>query len=157
MRHQTQKLLLVVTRKWRMRMGGHYFILVPQKWLFRLIARRLLGQTFARIAPACAFIANIIIVHNLFDALTSSSGHRLHFLIYDKYLRTLEKAIKAVKSTLGPQSASNLQLAEGEFILGIDGTVPTQLVLQHIAISAWPGRLTLTNYALYFESLGVGL
>ncbi|KAI7994542.1 hypothetical protein LOK49_LG11G00030 [Camellia lanceoleosa] len=114
-------------------------------------------EAFARIAPACAVIADIITVHNLFDALTSSSGHRLHFLIYDKYLRTLEKVIKAVKSTLGPQSASNLQLAEGEFILDVDGTVPTQPVLQHIAISAWPGRLTLTNYALYFESLGVGL
>ncbi|CAL5427282.1 unnamed protein product [Camellia sinensis] len=116
-------------------------------------------EAFARIAPACAVIADIITVHNLFDALTSSSGHRLHFLIYDKYLRTLEKyeVIKAVKSTLGPQSASNLQLAEGEFILDVDGTVPTQPVLQHIGISAWPGRLTLTNYALYFESLGVGL
>ncbi|KAL7162932.1 hypothetical protein ACSBR2_039109 [Camellia fascicularis] len=114
-------------------------------------------EAFARIAPACAVIADIITVHNLFDALTSSSGHRLHFLIYDKYLRTLEKVIKAVKSTWGPQSASNLQLAEGEFILDVDGTVPTQPVLQHIGISAWPGRLTLTNYALYFESLGVGL
>ena len=48
-------------------------------------------EAFARIAPACAVIADIITVHNLFDALTSSSGHRLHFLIYDKYLRTLEK------------------------------------------------------------------
>ncbi|KAF5939515.1 hypothetical protein HYC85_023774 [Camellia sinensis] len=141
-------------------------------------------EAFARIAPACAVIADIITVHN----------HRLHFLIYDKYLRTLEKVIKALKSTLGPQSASNLQLAEGQnaftmnkvfwwtwsfghrleecgsvrpvpsgtrciikFILDVDGTVPTQPVLQHIGISAWPGRLTLTNYALYFESLGVGL
>ncbi|CAL5427438.1 unnamed protein product [Camellia sinensis] len=73
-------------------------------------------EAFARIAPACAVIADIITVHNLFDALTSSSGHRLHFLIYDKYLRTLEK--------YGRRSS---------------------------------GRLTLTNYALYFESLGVGL
>lgn len=48
-------------------------------------------EAFARIAPACAVIADIITVHNLFDALTSSSSHRLHFLIYDKYLRMLEK------------------------------------------------------------------
>ncbi|KAG5521621.1 hypothetical protein RHGRI_033999 [Rhododendron griersonianum] len=114
-------------------------------------------EAFARIAPACAVIADIITVHNLFDALTSSSSHRLHFLIYDKYLRMLEKVIKAVKNARGTQSASNLQLAEGEFILDVDGTVPTQPVLQHVGISAWPGRLTLTNYALYFESLGVGL
>ncbi|KAF7123746.1 hypothetical protein RHSIM_Rhsim12G0090100 [Rhododendron simsii] len=125
---------------------------------FQVLDRNSTGEdeAFARIAPACAVIADIITVHNLFDALTSSS-HRLHFLIYDKYLRMLEKVIKAVKNARGTQSASNLQLAEGEFILDVDGTVPTQPVLQHIGISAWPGRLTLTNYALYFESLGVGL
>ncbi|KAH7856891.1 hypothetical protein Vadar_006637 [Vaccinium darrowii] len=114
-------------------------------------------EAFARIAPACAVIADIITVHNLFDALTHSSSHRLHFLIYDKYLRMLSKVIKTVKNTTGSQSVSNLPLAEGEFILDVDGTVPTQPVLQHIGISAWPGRLSLTNYALYFESLGVGL
>lgn len=41
--------------------------------------------------------------------------------------------------------------------MDVDGAVPVQPVLKHIGISAWPGRLTLTNYALYFESLGVGL
>ncbi|XP_059656183.1 uncharacterized protein LOC132303113 [Cornus florida] len=114
-------------------------------------------EAFARIAPACALVADIITVHNLFDILTSSSGHRLHFLIYDKYLRNLEKVIKGAKNALGPQLLSNLKLDEGEIILDVDGTVPTQPVLQHIGISAWPGRLILTNYALYFESLGVGL
>ncbi|KAK9275769.1 hypothetical protein L1049_023038 [Liquidambar formosana] len=114
-------------------------------------------EAFARIAPACAAVADIVTVHNLFDALTCSSGNRLHFLIYDKYLRSLDKVIKAAKNALGTPSISNLQLAEGEIILEVDGTVPTQPVLQHIGISAWPGRLTLTNYALYFESLGVGL
>ncbi|CAN4105471.1 unnamed protein product [Withania somnifera] len=63
------------------------------------------ADSFSRIAPACAIVADIITVHNLFDVLASSSGHRLHFLIYDKYLQR---------------------------------------------------RLTLTNYALYFES-GMGL
>ncbi|GMN52668.1 hypothetical protein TIFTF001_021836 [Ficus carica] len=47
-------------------------------------------EAFARIAPACAAVADIITVHNLFDALTSSSGYRLHFLVYDKYLRSLD-------------------------------------------------------------------
>lgn len=48
-------------------------------------------EAFARIAPACPVIADVTTVHNLFDVLTSSSGSRLHFLIYDKYLRSLEK------------------------------------------------------------------
>lgn len=48
-------------------------------------------EAFARIAPACPVVADVIIVHNLFGALTSSSSHRLHFLIFDKYLRSLDK------------------------------------------------------------------
>ncbi|XP_030544439.1 uncharacterized protein LOC115750947 [Rhodamnia argentea] len=113
-------------------------------------------DAFARIAPACSAIADVITVKNLFYALTGSSCNRLHFLLYDKYLRSLDKVIKAAKNVSGP-TFSNFQLAEGEIILDIDGTVPLQPVLQHIGISAWPGRLTLTNYALYFESLGVGV
>ncbi|GFQ03171.1 hypothetical protein PHJA_002460900 [Phtheirospermum japonicum] len=113
-------------------------------------------EAFARIAPACPVIADITTVHNLFDVLTSASGPRLHFLIYNKYLQSLEKVAKFVQNAVGPQVVSNLSLAEDEVIVDIDGTVPTQPVLQHIGMSAWPGRLTLTNYALYFEP-GVGL
>ncbi|XP_051121517.1 uncharacterized protein LOC127244950 [Andrographis paniculata] len=113
-------------------------------------------EAFARMAPACPVIADITTVHNLFDVLTCSSGSRLHFLLYDKYLRGLEKVTKFVQNAGGPQASSNLSLAEEEIIVDIDGTVPTQPVLQHVGMSAWPGRLTLTNYALYFES-GVGL
>ncbi|KAK6160540.1 hypothetical protein DH2020_003921 [Rehmannia glutinosa] len=112
-------------------------------------------EAFARIAPACPVIADITTVHNLFDVLTSSSGPRLHFLIYNKYLLSLEKVAKFVQNAVGPQVVSNLS-PEDEIIIDVDGTVPTQPVLQHIGMSAWPGRLTLTNYALYFES-GVGL
>ncbi|KAL9453199.1 hypothetical protein AB3S75_008907 [Citrus x aurantiifolia] len=112
-------------------------------------------EAFARIAPACPVVADVIIVHNLFDALTSSSSHRLHFLIFDKYLRSLDKVVKVAKNALG-LSISNLPLDEGEITLDVDGAVPTQPVLQHVGMSAWPGRLTLTNYALYFGSLGMG-
>ncbi|KAK4261638.1 hypothetical protein QN277_004604 [Acacia crassicarpa] len=112
-------------------------------------------EAFARIAPACVLVADIITVHNLFDALTSSSGHRLHFLVYDKYLRGIDKVIKNSKHVIDT-SIVNLQLADGEFVIDVDGTNPTQPVLQHIGISAWPGRFILTNYALYFEPLGVG-
>ncbi|XP_045825939.1 uncharacterized protein LOC123918043 [Trifolium pratense] len=113
-------------------------------------------EAFSRIAPVCVLIADIITVHNLFDALTNSSGHRLHFLVYDKYIRSLDKVIRNSKNALA-SSVANLQLVEEEMVLDVDGTIPTQPVLQHIGIGAWPGRLTLTNYALYFESLGVGV
>lgn len=47
------------------------------------------------------------------------------------------RIIRAAKNTSG---SINLQLAEGEIILDVDGTVPTQPILQHIGISAWPGK-----------------
>lgn len=113
-------------------------------------------EAFARIAPACPPIADPITVHNLFDALTCSSHGRLHFLIYDKYLNSLNKMFKSAKSISRTQLGSKLRLAEGEIILDIDGAMPTKPILQHIGISIWPGRVTLTNRALYFEPLGVG-
>ncbi|KZV55109.1 hypothetical protein F511_32365 [Dorcoceras hygrometricum] len=113
-------------------------------------------EAFARIAPACPVIADTVMVHNLFDVLTSSSDSRLHFLIYDKFLRSLEKVMKSVQNAMGPQLMTSLSLTQNEILIDVDGTIPTQPVLQHIGMSAWPGRLTLTNYALYFES-GVGL
>ncbi|XP_022763874.1 uncharacterized protein LOC111309188 [Durio zibethinus] len=137
--------------------GGSLFYSSSMNMAVQVDNQKTVGQeAFARIAPVCAAVADIITVHNLFDALTSSSGHRLHFLVYEKYLRSLDKVIKAVKNSLGP-SLSNLPLSEVEIILDIEGAVPTQPVLQHVGISAWPGRLTLTNFALYFESLGVGV
>jgi hypothetical protein len=50
------------------------------------------------------------------------------------------RIIRSAKNTPGPL-ISNHQLAEGEIILDVDGTVPIQPVLQHIGISAWPGEL----------------
>ncbi|KAK9001289.1 hypothetical protein V6N11_083077 [Hibiscus sabdariffa] len=136
---------------------GSLFYSSPISMAVQVDEKKTVGrEAFERIAPACAVVADIITVHNLFDALTSSSGPRLHFIIYDKYLRSLDKVIKAAKNTLGT-SLTNLPLSDVEIIIDIEGGVPTQPVLQHVGISAWPGRLTLTNFALYFEALGVGV
>lgn len=113
-------------------------------------------DAFVRIASGCPAVADPITVHNLFDVLTCSSGGQLHFLIYEKYLKGLDRMFNSAKCISEPPLVSNLQLTDGEIILDVDGVMPTQPVLQHIGISAWPGRLTLTNNALYFESLGVG-
>lgn len=37
-------------------------------------------------------------------------------------------------------SIGNLQLADGEVVIDVDGTIPTQPVLQHVGMSAWPGE-----------------
>ncbi|CAN8252093.1 unnamed protein product [Cochlearia groenlandica] len=134
--------------------GWSLFYSSPTNMAMQVDEKKSVGQeAFARIAPVCPAIADAITVHNLFDALTSSSGNRLHFLVYDKYIRTLDKIFKAAKSCLGP-SAATLQLAKGEIVLDMDGANPVLPVLKHVGISAWPGKLTLTNCALYFDSMG---
>ncbi|XP_020572819.1 uncharacterized protein LOC110019491 isoform X2 [Phalaenopsis equestris] len=137
--------------------GGSFFYISATSMAVQVDYKNTVGlEAFAKIAPACPAIADSITVHNLFDALTSSSGRQLHLLIYDKYLKCLNKVLNSARCLTGPTSISSLQLAQEEIILDFDGTVPTNLVLQHIGMSTSPGRLTLTNRALYFERFGVG-
>lgn len=112
-------------------------------------------EAFCRIAPAVPIIANVIICENLFEVLSSSTGGRLQFPIYDKYLGGIEKAIKKMKSNSDSSLLCAIRPTRGEKILEIDGTVTTQPVLEHVGISTWPGRLILTDHALYFEELRV--
>ncbi|XP_074558516.1 uncharacterized protein LOC141814453 [Curcuma longa] len=108
-------------------------------------------EAFARIAPACAAVADPITVHNLFDALTSCSGGRLHYLIYDKYLKSLYKLLQSMKNVSGKPNNYRFNLTDGEIILDSD----TKSVMQHNGTSTKPGRLTLTSHALYFEASGI--
>lgn len=57
-----------------------------------------------------------------------------------------DRVIKSAKSSSVQASASNLALAKGEIILDVDGTVPTQPVLQHVGITAWPGKASVVLF-----------
>lgn len=48
-------------------------------------------EAFSRIASAVPTIANVIISENIFEVLTASTGGRLQFSTYDKYLSGLER------------------------------------------------------------------
>lgn len=109
-------------------------------------------EAFSRIAPAVPIIANVVISENLFEVLTSSTGGRLQYSIFDKYITGLERAIKKMKTQSESSILSAIRSSRGEKILEVDGTVTTQPVLEHVGISTWPGRLTLTDHALYFEA-----
>lgn len=136
--------------------GGSIFYSSPTQMAIQVDGRRTVGpEAFAKIAPACPAIAHPITVRNLFDALTNSTGGRLHFLIYHKYLKHLDEVLSSAKLISGGHKAPALQLSDGEVILDIHGAATTKPVLQHIGTSTWPGRLTLTNHALYFEAIGV--
>ncbi|PKA45965.1 hypothetical protein AXF42_Ash019726 [Apostasia shenzhenica] len=137
--------------------GGSLFYISATSMAVQVDSKNTVGlEAFAKITPACPAIADSITVHNLFDALTSSTGGQLHLLIFDKYLKCLNKVFNSARFHPGPSSASSLHLADGEFILDFEGVMPTKPVLQHIGISTVPGRITLSNYALYFERMRVG-
>ncbi|CAI9754570.1 unnamed protein product [Fraxinus pennsylvanica] len=112
-------------------------------------------EAFSRIAPAVPVIANVIVSDNIFEVLAASTSGRLHFSVYDKYLSGLERAIRRLKSQSESSLLSSLRSERGEKILEVDGTVTSQPVLEHVGISTWPGRLTLTDHAIYFEALRV--
>lgn len=136
--------------------GGSIFYSSPTQMAIQVDGRRTVGpEAFAKIAPACPAMAHPITVRNLFDALTNSTGGRLHFLIYHKYLKSLDMMLGSAKRISGGHKAPALQLSDEEVILDIYGVATTKPVLQHIGTSTWPGRLTLTNHALYFEAIGV--
>ncbi|KAF6165713.1 hypothetical protein GIB67_012610 [Kingdonia uniflora] len=108
-------------------------------------------DAFSRIAPAIPTVSDVITCDNLFNALTAATGGRLYFSVYDKYLRGLERAIRRFKTETESSLLSVLRSRCGEKILEVDGTVTTQPVLEHVGVSTWPGRLTLTDHSLYFE------
>ncbi|KAL6518193.1 hypothetical protein OROMI_033894 [Orobanche minor] len=112
-------------------------------------------KAFSRIAPAVPLIANVIVSDKIFEVLAASSSNRLHFSVYDKYLLRLERAMKKLQSQSESSLLSSVRSGRTEKILEVDGTVTTQPVLEHVGISTWPGRLTLTDHALYFEALRV--
>ncbi|KAK9996473.1 hypothetical protein SO802_021159 [Lithocarpus litseifolius] len=112
-------------------------------------------EAFSRIASAVPIIANVIISENLFEVLTKSTGGRLQFSVYDKYLSGLDRAIRKMKTQSDSSLLSAVRSSKGEKILEVDGTVTTQPVLEHVGISTWPGRLVLTDHALHFEALRV--
>ncbi|XP_011094141.1 uncharacterized protein LOC105173922 isoform X1 [Sesamum indicum] len=87
-----------------------------------------------------------------FETLTAPTGNRLHFPAYDKFLKEIDRCIKHLQKQETP---TGVELEDDEFILHVEGTASSQRVVRHIGGTSWPGRLTLTNYALYFEASGV--
>ncbi|KAG9135672.1 hypothetical protein Leryth_002409 [Lithospermum erythrorhizon] len=86
-----------------------------------------------------------------YETLTATTGNRLHFPAYDKFLKEIDKCIKHLQKQATP---TGVEFADDEFILHVEGTTGSQRVVRHIGGTSWPGRLTVTNYALYFEASG---
>lgn len=85
----------------------------------------------------CSFVLLLLVL--LFFLCISNAINSSINLIKYIFIWLLCRVIKASKNAL-TSSIGNLQLTEGEMVLDVDGTVPTQPVLQHIGISLWPGK-----------------
>ncbi|CAB4285861.1 unnamed protein product [Prunus armeniaca] len=109
-------------------------------------------DAFVWLGSLVPLVADVVNGRFTFETLTAPTGNRLHFPAYDKFLKEIDRCIKHLQKHAKPKGA---ELADDEFILHVEGTASTQRVVRHIGGTSWPGRLTLTNYALYFEASGV--
>ncbi|XP_020207110.1 uncharacterized protein LOC109792139 [Cajanus cajan] len=109
-------------------------------------------DAFVWLGSLVPLVADVANGRFTFETLTAPTGFRLHFPAYDLFLKEIDKCIRHVQKQATP---NGVELAEDEYILHVDGTASTQRVVRHIGSTSWPGRLTLTNYSLYFEASGV--
>ncbi|KAJ0872579.1 hypothetical protein HanRHA438_Chr11g0525471 [Helianthus annuus] len=109
-------------------------------------------DAFVWLGSLVPLVADFVNGKFTFETLTSSTMNRLHFPAYDRFLKEIDKCIKHLQNLAPPK---NVIMADDEFILHVEGTASSQRVVRHIGGQSWPGRLTLTNYALYFEALGI--
>ncbi|XP_074270886.1 uncharacterized protein LOC141594777 [Silene latifolia] len=103
---------------------------------------------FASLLPLPGDVAN---GRFTFETLTASTANILHYPAYDRFLKEIHKCFKHLQKQETPRG---VRFADDEFILHVEGTASSQRVVRHIGGTSWPGRLTLTNYALYFEASG---
>lgn len=110
---------------------------------------RLVGEeAFVRIAPAVAGVADISTAHHLYKALTGGE-QGISLSLWTTYISELIKVHQGRKSfPAGGVLLSNEQL----LCIGSSRKKP---VLKWEKNIAWPGNLTLTDNALYFEAIGL--
>ncbi|KAL5576022.1 hypothetical protein UlMin_017721 [Ulmus minor] len=106
-------------------------------------------DAFIRIAPAIPGVADGSTAHNLFKAL-AGDGQGISLGLWLTYIKEILRVQEMRKSY---QTQECFHLSE-ESILCI-GSSQQQPVLKWENNMAWPGKLTLTDKAIYFESVGI--
>ncbi|KAA3468584.1 argH [Gossypium australe] len=109
-------------------------------------------DAFVWLGSLVPLVADIVNGRFTFETLTAPTGNRLFFPAYDKFLKEIDNCMKHLQKQATPKG---VELADDEYILHVEGTATTQRVVRHIEGTSWPGRLTLTNHALYFDASGV--
>ncbi|XP_054794193.1 uncharacterized protein LOC129299750, partial [Prosopis cineraria] len=106
-------------------------------------------EAFVHIAPAVAGVVDRPTAHNLFKALAGDE-RGISLGLWLTYINELVKVYEGPKSYHIPEFP---QLSE-ERILCI-GSNRKRPVLKWEKNMAWPGKLTLTDKAIYFETVGL--
>ncbi|CAO2812934.1 unnamed protein product [Amaranthus hypochondriacus] len=108
---------------------------------------RLVGEeAFVRIAPAISGVADRSTVHNIYKALAGDK-EGISFSVWSSYINGLLKVHNERKSY-----ELELLLNPSEQVLCVASS-KKQPVLKWEDNMAWPGKLTLTEKALYFEPI----
>ncbi|KAF6139502.1 hypothetical protein GIB67_005139 [Kingdonia uniflora] len=114
------------------------------------LKRKLIGEeAFARIASSVAGVADMSTAHNLFRALAGYE-QGISFSSWTTYIQELLKVHEGRKSYYNQEST---QLST-EKILCI-GSSKKRPVLKWENNIPWPGKIILTDKALYFEAIGL--
>ncbi|PIA31164.1 hypothetical protein AQUCO_05200040v1 [Aquilegia coerulea] len=114
------------------------------------LMKKLVGEkAFVRIAPAVAGVADRSTSHKLFKTLAGDEKG-ISLKLWTTYVEELLKVHKGRKSY---QIRENL-LPSTETVLCIASS-NKRAVLKWKNNMAWPGKLTLTDHALYFEEIGL--
>ncbi|XP_020220533.1 uncharacterized protein LOC109803395 isoform X1 [Cajanus cajan] len=106
-------------------------------------------ESFVRIAPAISGVVDRPTVHNLFKALAGDQEG----ISVSSWLNYLNEFVKVRQKQISYQIPEFPQLSE-ERILCI-GSNSKRPVLKWENNMAWPGKLTLTDKAIYFEVVGM--
>ncbi|CAA7052312.1 unnamed protein product [Microthlaspi erraticum] len=109
-------------------------------------------EAFVRIAPAVSGLADRATVYNLFEALAAASGGKKGisleiWLAYIQELVKIHERRKSYQTTEFPQMSSERLLC-----MAANRKGP---VLKWENNVAWPGKLTLTDRALYFQPVDI--
>ncbi|KAI7730088.1 hypothetical protein M8C21_022056 [Ambrosia artemisiifolia] len=113
--------------------------------------REVVGEeAFVRIAPHISGLADWSTAHNLFKALAGGQKG-ISFHVWSTYIRQLLKVYEGQKSNVFEESPV---ISSGERILCL-GSSRKRPVLKWENNMAWPGKLTLTDKALYFQEIGL--
>ncbi|KAL2617188.1 hypothetical protein GLYMA_08G185700v4 [Glycine max] len=106
-------------------------------------------EAFVRLAPAISGVVDRPTVHNLFKALAGDQEG----ISVSSWLNYINEFVKVRQKLISYQIPEFPQLSE-ERILCI-GSNSKRPVLKWENNMAWPGKLTLTDKAIYFEAVGI--